>query len=415
MARCKVYKKFENKGGMGYYDEMRRIYLDYAAATPPDTRALKVMNDTSKKFYGNPSSLHLEGQEAKKSLENARGIIAGTISAHPNEIIFTSGATEANNMAIRGVVSMARERGIKNPHIIISAIEHPSILEVAEALQKEGVSVSRLSVDHRGTVNAKELRKLINENTVLVSVMYANNEIGTVEPIRDIAKEIRHARKTNNSSYPYFHTDGAQAANYLDLNVLKLGVDLMTISSGKTYGPRGIGALFVRRGIILQPLLQGGEHESGRRAGTEGVALAVGFAEALILAEKIKTKEYARVKKLRDNLAEKILKKIPDCVINGDIENGLPNILNISVAGCDSEALVIYLDAIGIAVSGKSSCKSSDRSPSHVIMALGGNDSGTIRFSLGRNTKKEDIARVAQELPRIIALLRACHTQSDQV
>lgn len=420
---------------MGYYDEMRRIYLDYAAATPVNARVLKVVQDASQKFYGNPSSLHREGQEAKKALESVRGKIANTISAHPDEIVFTSGATEANNMAIKGVVYTAREKGIKNPHIIISAIEHLSVLEVAEVLKKEGVRVSYLSVDDRGFVAIKELRKIINGDTVLVSVMYANNEIGTVEPIREIAKEIRHTRKMRGTTYPYFHTDGAQATNYLDLNVLRLGVDLMTLSSGKTYGPRGIGALFVRRGIVLASFLQGGGHESGRRAGTEAVALALGFAEALTLAEKIKAKEYARVKRLRDSLAEKILKKIPDCVINGlpatayrskravgrwqagDIEDGLPNILNISIKGCDSEALVIYLDAAGIAVSGKSACKSVSGAESHVILAIRqgrDEDADTIRLSLGRDTKKEDIEYVIKKLPPIIATLREAKRGSDK-
>ncbi len=394
---------------------MKRIYLDYAAAAPVDKGVLRGVNDTAKKFYGNPSSFHKEGQETKKALESARGKIAKIISAHPDEVVFTSGVTEANNMAIKGALYAAREKGIKNPHIIISAIEHPSVSEVAEMLEKEGVKVDYVSVDTNGIVNIKELRNLINKNTILVSVMYANNEIGAVEPIREIAKEIRHARKIRGTVYPYFHTDSAQATNYLDLNVLKLGVDLMTLSSSKTYGPRGIGALFVRRGIVLAPLFNGGGHEDGRRPGTEAVALASGFAEALVLAEKIKIKEYARVKKLRDKLAEKILKKIPDCAVNGDIEYTLPNILNISIRGCESEALVIYLDAVGIAVSGKSACKSSDSVPSHVILAVKGKMEGIIRFSLGRGTTGEDIARVVSELARIVPLLRESYAQSDLI
>ncbi len=298
---------------------MKRIYLDNAAATPVDAAVLKVVMETMKKFAGNPSALHKEGVSARSALEDARAKIAGVLSAHSDEIIFTSGATEANNMALVGVVRSARALGIKAPHIIVSVIEHPSVLEVARVMECEGVSVSYLSVDSRGFVDIKELRTFITPSTVLVSVMYANNEIGTIEPIRDIAKEIRYARKANGSVYPYLHADAVQAVNYLDINVLRLGVDLMTISSGKIYGPRGIGALFVKRGVSISALLYGGAHEGVRRAGTEAVALAVGFAEALTLTEKIKIKESARVAKLRAILSDKVLNKIPGSSVNGDL------------------------------------------------------------------------------------------------
>ncbi len=395
---------------------MRRIYLDNAAATPVDARVLKVVAETAKKFPGNPSSLHREGVEARAVQETARAKIAGILSAHSDEIIFTSCATEANNLALIGVVREARMRGIKNPHLIVSAIEHPSVLEVARALAREGVRVDYLSVDSRGIINVKELRKLITSDTVLVSVIYANNEIGTIEPIRDIVKEIRHARKAHASVYPYLHTDGAQATNYLDINVLRLGVDMMTLSSGKVYGPRGIGILFVKRGVMLAPLMYGGPHEGGRRPGTEAVALAVGFAYALTITEKIKAKEFVRVEKLRNLLAEKILKKIDGSTVNGDLTHSLPNILNISFDGVDAEALVIYLDAAGVAVSGKSACKSSDNKPSHVILAIGKvvvGKSGAIRFSLGRLTNREDIMYTIKELVRIVPILRTINIQSD--
>lgn len=395
---------------------MKRIYLDYAAATPVDARVLKVLAKTMKKFPGNPSAFHREGVEARAVLETARAKIAHILSAHPDEIIFTSSATEANNMALVGMVDSARGRGIKNPHIIISAIEHPSVLEVARALERDGVKVSSLTVDHRGIVDPKELRKLITPETVLVSVMYANNEIGTVEPIRDIAKEVRYARKANVSAYPYLHTDSAQAGSYLDISVLRLGVDMMTLSSGKVYGPRGIGMLFVKRGVEISPLIYGGEHEYGRRPGTEAVALATGFAEALFIAEKIKIKESARVVKLRNLLAEKILEKVPGSRVNSDLALALPHILNISFKGVEAEALLIYLDAAGIAVSGKSACKSYTQGPSHVILAIGGagdDEAGAIRFSLGRETKRADVVQVLKELPRIVELLRTVNIESD--
>lgn len=390
--------------------------MDYAAAAQVSEVVLRAIAAATKKFHGNPSGIHKEGKEARACLEQARAQIAGSLSARPDEIVFTSGATEANNMAILGVVRSAFARGVKHPHIIVSAIEHPSVLEVVRFLENDDARVSYLPVDSRGLVDIKELRKIISLETVLVSIMYANNEIGTVEPITDITKEIRHARKVNGSVYPYFHTDAAQAGNYLDINVLRLGVDLLTLSSGKTYGPRGIGALFVKRGVQMEPLMYGGEHEDGRRPGTESVALAVGFATALSSARKMSDKESKRVQKLRDNLAAKILKKILGTSVNGSLEHSVPNILNISFDGVESEALVLYLDAAGIAVSGKSACKSADEKPSHVIMAIGKvgpEQAGSIRFSLGRETKSEDVVRVTNEIIHIVPVLRMMQANSN--
>lgn len=392
--------------------------MDNAAATPVSTVAQKAVAEATKKFPGNPSGIHKEGKDARACLEQARWHIAEVLSARPDEIVFTSGATEANNMAVMGVVLSARAHSIANPHVIVSAIEHPSVLEIAHFLESDGVHVDYLSVDIHGLIDTKELRKLITHETILVSIMYANNEIGITEPIIDIAKEVRHARKTNSSVYPYFHTDAAQAGNYLDMNVLKLGVDLMTLSSGKTYGPRGVGALFVKRGVGMSPLMYGGDHEGGRRPGTEGVALAVGFSVALEEAQSISEKESIRVQKLRDSLSTKILKKVSGARVNGDLEHSLPNILNISFDGVESEALVLYLDAVGIAVSGKSACSSSTSGPSHVILAIGESvdmQAGSIRFSLGRDTRSEDIVYVVKELERIVPLLREARVQSDTV
>lgn len=390
--------------------------MDNAGATPVSDTALKAMAVTMKKFPANPSAIHKEGREARACLEQARVEIATAMTAHADEIVFTSGATEANNLAILGVIGAAFKNGARNPHVIVSTIEHPSVLEVVNTLKGENVMVDYLPVDSRGLVNPRELRKLITPETVLVSVMYANNEIGTIEPIHDIAKEIRHARKVNGSVYPYFHTDAVQAVNYLDIGVHRLGVDLMTLSSGKVYGPRGIGALFAKRGVKLIPIMYGGEHEGGRRPGTESPALAVGFASALLEARKMNEKESKRVGKLRDMLAEKILKKITGTSVNGSLEHSLPNILSMSFEGIESDALVLYLDAVGIAVSGKSSCKSSDVGQSHVIIAVCGSvESGVIRFSLGQETKQEDVTRVVSELSHIVPLLRMARSQSDSV
>lgn len=398
---------------------MKRIYLDHAAATPISTKAFGVVSAALKKFPGNPSAIHREGKEARAALEAARAEIAQTLSSRTDEIIFTSGATEANNLAIMGIVRAVRAQGLASPHIIISAIEHPAVLETVRILKnEEGARVDVLGVDAHGVVDTRELRKLITADTVLVSIMYANNEIGTIEPVVAIAKEVRHARKTNNSVYPFFHTDASQAANFLDITVLRLGVDAMTLSSSKTYGPRGVGVLFVKRGVGVLPIMHGGKHERGRRPGTESPALALGFAAALSEARKLSIKESKRIQKLRDALAEKILKNISGCSVNGGATHSLPNILNVSVEGVESDALVLYLDAAGIAVSGQSACKSAEDGPSHVIMALGntgGERWGSVRFSLGRATKHEDIVHVAKELMRIVKTLRESYASSDVV
>lgn len=397
---------------------MKRVYLDNAAATPVSGTAIKAMIATAKKFSGNPSALHKEGKEARACVEYARAQIASALTAHADEIVFTSGATEANNLAILGIIGSTFKNSIARPHIIVSAIEHPSVLEVVKILEGENVRVDYLPVDSRGLVNPKELRKIITPETVLVSVMYANNEIGTIEPIADIAKEVRHARKTNGSVYPYFHTDAVQAVNYLDMNVARLGVDLMTVSSGKIYGPRGIGALFVKRGTKFIPIMYGGAHESGRRPGTESPALAVGFATAFTETRKMREKESKRVQKLRDLIAEKILKTVSGASVNGSLEHSLPNILNVSFDDIESDALVLSLDAAGIAVSGKSACKSAETGASHVILALGKEserEAGAVRFSLGRETKREDIIYVIKEVARIAPLLRKAYAQSDRI
>lgn len=388
---------------------MKRIYLDYAALTPIEPRIGKLVEKTFRAFPGNPSALHREGVLARCVLEEARGIVAGVLLAHSDEIVFTSGATEANNMALWGVVREALARGVQNPHVLVSQVEHPSVLNVAKVLAREGVRVEYLPVDKRGVVDLKELRKSITPETVLVSVMYVNNEIGTIEPLREIAKEVRHARKMNSSSYPFFHTDAAQAENTMGLNVLELGVDLMTLSSGKVYGPRGIGALFVRRGVSVSPLMYGGEHEAGRRPGTESPALALGFARALESTQKMRIREEKRLRILKQSLYDRLIREIPGVSLNGDIEHASPHILNMSVEGIDSESLVLYMDAAGIAVSGRSACTTSSSEVSHVILALGNahaEEAGTVRFSLGRTTSARDIPRTVTALAHTVTLLR---------
>ncbi|MCX6735523.1 MAG: cysteine desulfurase family protein [Candidatus Parcubacteria bacterium] len=377
------------------------IYLDHSATTPLDKRVLSVVQKISSEIYGNPSSLHKEGVEAKKALLEIRKDIAEAIGANPDEIIFTSGGTESNNLALFGVV-----QDPKKFHLIVSSIEHASVLECARELEKRGAEVTYLPVDSDGLVSPKDVKEAIKENTVLVSVMYANNEIGTIQPIAEIAKVIRHSK-----SKPIFHTDACQAVNYLDMNVLRLGVDLMTFNASKIYGPKGVGALFVKRGVKISPILFGGGQEKGARSGTENVAGLKGFAEAMRITEEMKEKESARLLKLRDFFIAEILKKIPGTVLNGSAEKRLPNNVNISIPGTDAEALVIQLDARGISCSTGSACAniSHDGKVSHVIEALGfgrNRSASSLRFTLGRDTKKEDLFCTVNELSKILKITR---------
>jgi cysteine desulfurase len=393
----------------------KRIYLDHSATTPIDERVLLAMQKTAKEVFGNPSSIHKEGVLAKREVESARKEIAEIIGAQPDEIIFTSGGTESNNLAIFGTVS---SWDIRCPNVVISSIEHPSVLEGVRELEKHGVEVTFLPVGSDGIVSVKDVAEAIKENTVLVSIMYANNEIGTIQPIAEIAKAIR--QKTIKLSdhptikpkiRPLFHTDACQATNYLDMNVLRLGMDLMTFNASKIYGPKGVGALYIKRGIKLSPIIFGGGQEKGMRSGTENVAGIRGFAEAMKIAEKMKEKESARLEKLRNFFAKEILKKIPGAVLNGAPLRRLPNNTNLSFPDLDGEEIVIGLDARGIAVSTGSACANiaTDGKVSHVLLAIGADKNlarGGVRFTLGRETTKEDIERTIKELSLVVKNLQ---------
>lgn len=390
--------------------KLRRIYLDYAAATPLDSRVFAAMKPFMAKEFGNPGALYREGVEARNVVLLAQKKIAQILFAHPDEIVFTGSGTESNNLAIQGVIRDAQKKyGARKLHIITSAIEHPSVLSVCQELESDDVAVSYIGVDSNGIIKLDEFKKALRKETVLVSVMYANNEIGTVEPIREIAKIIRTWRKQHNTSFPYFHTDACQAANYLSLHVERLGVDLLTLNSSKIYGPKGVGALFVRRGVSLSPIMYGGGQERGLRPGTENVAGIVGFTEALQIAETTKEKESKRLTKLRDGFIKRILKKIPDALLNGDAARRLPNNVNISIPEIASEHLIIELDAHGVAASARSACKSMDEEGSHVIMALGRETTGIesgVRFTLGRSTTKKDTDYVIAVLPQLVKKLK---------
>jgi cysteine desulfurase len=415
----------------------RNIYLDNAGATRMDCRVARKMALVGKRFFANPSAIHSEGVKARNIIEESRKKIAGLINAHSDEIIFTGSGTESVALAISGIIKNYELR-IKNekveykiPHIITSKIEHPAVLENCKMLEERGeAEVTYIGVDENGIIDFKELKESLKENTVLVSVMYANNEIGTVQPIEEIAKIIRHFRKMRKISQipgiweshipgiwetPFFHTDACQAMNYLFTeNIEKLGVDMLSFNSSKIYGPKGVGVLYKKRGVEISPLYGGGGQEFGLRSGTESVPLVVGLTEAFDIANKIKEKESIRLTEIRDYGIEKLLSLSKtsgyEIILNGDKVNRLPNNINISISDISSELLVIELSARGIIVSEKSACKSNDDNNSYVVKAIRENAESKIlgldnslRISLGRQTKKKDIDILVRELSRILS------------
>ncbi len=383
----------------------KTIYLDNASATPADPAVIAAMEPYFGRIYGNPSSLHALGVQARSAVESARERVARVLGAHADEIFFTSGGTESDNLAILGAVE--GYVGKAKPHIVTTNIEHSAVLETCRALESSGrATVTYVPVEENGIVDPKKIKKALKKNTILVSVMYANNEIGTIQPIREIAKTIRHFKKSRDAQYPLFHTDAAQAMNYLDVAVERLGVDLLSFSGSKIYGPKGVGALFKKRNIPLARINQGGDQESGLRPGTENVAGIIGVATALEIAEKMKAREAKRLTAIRDQFFAKLVRAFPNIVINGDPLLRLPNNINISVPDISSELLVIALDAYGICASAKSACHSGDDSASYVVGALRSSKeneiTGSVRFSLGRTTKKSDVTEVTSALVEIM-------------
>jgi cysteine desulfurase len=373
--------------------------LDYAATTPVDPRVLKAMEPYFSEKFGNTMSLHSFGQEAKTALEESREIVADLMGARPSEVIFTSSATESNNLAVKGIAFANRERG---HHIIISSIEHPCIMESAKWLERQGFEVTRLKVDKYGLVDPEDVKKAIKKETILVSVMHANNEIGTIEPIEEIGKICKERGV-------YFHTDAAQTFGKIPINVNRMNIDLMTVSSHKMYGPKGVAALFVREGTKIDPILHGGGHEMGLRSSTVNVAAIVGFAEACKIAKREMEKEAKRIKKLSERLIKGILEKIPGSHLNGHPIKRLPNIINFWFEGIEGESLVLKLDLMGIAVSTGSACSTQKLEPSHVLLAIGLKPEqvqGSLRISLGRWTKREEIDYLLKALPKAIEQLR---------
>jgi len=377
----------------------KRIYLDYGATTPVDPRVIKAMIPFFNEKFGNTMSLHGFGQEAKLVLEKSREQVADLIKAKANEIIFTSSATESNNLVLKGIAFSNRKKG---NHIIISPIEHPCIMETAKWLEKNGFEISRLSIDKYGLVDPKEVKKLIKKETILVSVMHANNEIGTIEPIKEIGAICK-------KQGVYFHTDATQTFGKIPIDVNEINADLLSASSHKFYGPKGVGCLFIREGVKITPLLHGGGHESGLRSATVNVAGIVGFAKAVELAKKEMKKESKQLAELRDKLIKGISGNIKDIQLNGHPEKRLPNNVNFSFSFVEGESLVIQLDLLGIAVSTGSACSSDKLLPSHVLSAIKLKPyqiHGSLRFTLGRWTKEADIDYVLKVLPNVVEKLR---------
>lgn len=404
----------------------KRIYMDYASTTPLDGRVLKAMLPYFGAKFGNPSSIHAEGVEAKKSLEAARKSVALILNARAVEIIFTGGGTESNNLAIFGIcghlMSTVSSVDIRCPqiHIVTTNIEHSSVLEPIRVLERRGAEVTYVSVESNGVVDPQKIAAALRPETVLVSVGYANNEIGTIQPVAKIGKLIKdfrnrlkpqitnHKSQTNSKSQfpkfqtPIFHSDASQAPLYLDCSVERLGVDLLTLDGHKMYGPKGVGVLYVRRSATLAPILFGGGQERGLRSTTENLPLIAGFAKALEIAAAEREKESARLTKLRDLCHSHILQNVgmTKVLINGDMKERLPNNINISIPDLDTEFALLQLDVVGIACSTKSSCLGSEGG-SYVVRALGGGEAralSTLRFTFGRQTTKKDIDALLKNL-----------------
>ncbi len=383
---------------------MRRIYLDHSATTPVDPRVLAAMMPYLTENYGNASSVHLFGQQARAAVDKSRRQIASLIGARPNEIVFTSGGTEANNLAIRGVCEAAEAHG---RHIITSAIEHPSARGPIDQLEKRGWEVTRLPVYDDGIVRAEDVRDAIRTNTSLISVMLANNEIGTIQPVVEIGALVRERR--DGQRHLWFHTDAVQAAGRIPIDVDTLGCDLLTLSAHKMYAPKGAGALFVRRGLRLLAQNVGGHQERERRAGTEPVANIVGFGVAAELAKQEILDRNEQTRRLRDRFESGVSERIEDIVFNGKREQRLSHVSNISFRFIEGEGLLIHLDLQGVAVSTGSACSSGTLEPSPVIRALGRDEElarGAIRFSFGKDNTEEDVDRVLEALPRAVQSLR---------
>jgi cysteine desulfurase len=374
-------------------------YFDYAAATPLDHEVLQAMQPFFADQFYNPSANYGPARQTADSLLAARGIVAHWLGSRPSEVIFTAGGTEANNLAIHGIM-----RAFPEANVVVSAIEHDAVLHPAEQYDRHIAAV-----DAQGLIDLDDLKRQIDDQTVLVSVMYANNEIGTIQPIREIARiiaEIRGQRRKAGNKLPiYLHTDACQAANYLDLHVARLGVDLMTLNGGKIYGPKQSGVLYIKAGLELRSLVQGGGQEHGLRSGTENVAACIGFAKALELAQTMRHDEVYRLHQLQDAFVTALSAALPQVIINGSLKKRLPNNVHISIPGHDNERMLVQLEAKGILAAAGSACSASSDEPSHVLRAIGLKDEeaqSSLRFTMGRQTTQDMVQQAVKVLTELI-------------
>ena len=383
----------------------RDIYLDHAATTPLRAEALQAMMPYLQEAFGNPSSIHAVGQRARKALEDARDIVAKALECRANEVVFTSGGTESDNAAIKGGAMALRPTG---NHVITTAIEHHAVLHTCHQLEGMGCDVTYVPVDDAGLVDPRDVLDAVTDQTVLVSVMYANNEIGTVQPVAEIARLVKEKAKEQGRTI-LVHTDAVQAAGYLDLSVKTLGVDLLSLSGHKFHGPKGAGVLFVRRGTPFSPLLMGGGQERERRSGTENVPAIVGMAVALRLAELEREAASTHSAALRDRLAAGIMERVPGTILNGHPTNRLPNNVNVCFPGLEAEPVLLGLDLKGIYASSGSACSTASLEPSHVLTAIGRPADiarGSLRVTVGRATTEDDVDYFLETLPPLVQRLR---------
>jgi cysteine desulfurase len=414
-----MWNNLKNKLGFITHTK-RQVYLDTASATKTDKSVILAMYE-AESLFANPSSLHRLGVLARNEVENSRGIVAKFINAHADEIVFTSSGTEGDNLAILGAIKSAQINGIIKPHIIISEIEHSAVIGLVQKLEsKNEISASYLPVDENGVVDLKVLPELINENTILISVHLVNNEVGTLEPIKEIVKIARNYKKHKNindavSVYPLVHTDACQATAYIEINVNQLGVDMLSFNGQKMYGPKGVGVLFVKRGTPIEPVFIGGEQEFCIRPGTESLPLIAGLARACNIASIRQEGDFEILTDLRNYFITEI-EKIPNTFVYAKNVLVSPHIINVEFKNISSETLLLYLDSRGIYASNKSACKSGGEGESHVLKAIKHakigiqegvlDDFGSIRFSLGRNTTKKDLDYVIRNLKEVLNILK---------
>jgi cysteine desulfurase len=403
---------------------MKRIYFDHSATTPVDPKVLKAMMPYFKDNFGNPSSIHTFGQEALRGVDKARKQAATFLNCSEDEIVFTSGATEADNLAIKGVIAALKKKGLKDMHVITSIVEHDAVLEPFMELESQGLAVDHVNVLSNGVIDLKDLESKLRDNTVLVSIMHVNSEVGAVMPIREVGKLIRKHNERREREWKklsagergerpqptYFHVDATQAVNFFSQDLKANFVDLLSMSAHKIYGPKGVGILYKGAEVPMQALQRGGHHEGNRRSGTLNVPGIVGLGEALSLltAEKV-AKDNKKIAKLRDRLVDGIIKNVPDVVLNTDRQNSTPAHAHFSFLGVEGEAILLLLDMEGIAVSTGSACASGSLKASHVLIAMGIKKEiahNSIRFSLGRHNKKEEIDFLIEVLPGIVKKLR---------